>query len=168
MKDIFIEKTPPDGSRRSENTRLLQVSQQRLMSGEESFNFNGSGEEGHLLMKALLGLGDMTSNVNIPNRGQISNLPMGAVVETNALFRRDEIAPVLAGALPHGVDALVAHQALNQEATVEAALTCNRQLAFEAFMNDPQMNKVSMADGKALFDDMIRNTVKYLPEEWKE
>jgi len=142
--------------------------QQRLMSGEEELSFGGSGEEGHLLMKALLGLGDMVSNVNVPNRGQISNLPMGAVVETNALFRLNEIAPVTAGALPYGVHGLVAHQALNQEATVKAALACDREMAFEVFMNDPQMNKVSVPDGRALFDDMVANTVKYLPEEWKK
>ena len=140
--------------------------QQRLISGEEELSYGGSGEEGHLLMKALLGLGELVSNVNVPNRGQISGLPMDAVVETNALFRRDEIAPVLAGELPHGVNVLVSHHVYNQEATVEAALTCNRKLAFEAFMNDPQMNRVSLPDGKALFDDMIRNTLAYLPKEW--
>jgi len=153
---------------RKENLQERLARQQRLMSGEETMDFSGSGEEGHLLMKALLGLGDLISNVNVPNRGQISNLPMGAVVETNALFRRDEIAPVLAGELPHGVHALVMHQVLNQEATVRAALACDRELAFQTFMNDPQMGSVSMKDGRKLFDDMIANTAAYLPAEWRK
>lgn len=39
----------------------------RLRTGEEPIEIKPDGEEGHLLMKALLGLGDLVSNVNIPN-----------------------------------------------------------------------------------------------------
>lgn len=153
---------------RKEDLKRRLARQERLLSGEESLDLKGSGEEGHLLIKALLGLGDLVSNVNIPNRGQVAGLPQGAVVETNALFRRDEISPVLAGALPAGIDALVARQVLGQEATVQAALTCDRELALSVFLNDPQMSGVPLEDGKRLFDDMIRNTLAYLPEEWKD
>lgn len=152
---------------RKEDLKKRLARQARLLSGEEALELKGSGEEGHLLIKALLGLGDMVSNVNVPNRGQVENLPLGAVVETNALFRRDEISPVLAGAIPAGIDALVMRHALGQEATVKAALACDRELAFDAFMNDPQMGGVSLSDGRALFDDMIRNTLTYLPEAWR-
>ena len=97
----------------------------------------------------------------------MENLPLGAVVETNALFRRDEISPALAGAIPAGIDALVMRHVLGQEATVKAALACDRELAFNVFMNDPQMGGVGLADGRALFDDMIHNTLTYLPEAWR-
>lgn len=152
---------------RKEDLKRRLARQARLLSGEEALELKGSGEEGHLLIKALLGLGDLVSNVNIPNRGQVENLPLGAVVETNALFRRDEISPALAGAIPAGIDALVMRHVLGQEATVEAALACDRELAFNVFMNDPQMGGVGLADGRALFDDMIHNTLTYLPEAWR-
>ncbi|MEY8323469.1 hypothetical protein AALB47_06050 [Lachnospiraceae bacterium 54-11] len=61
------------------------------------------GEEGVLLMKALLGLGDLVTNVNIPNQGQIGNLPVGAAVETNAWFGRNQVCPVYAGNLPDDI-----------------------------------------------------------------
>lgn len=152
---------------RKEDLKRRLARQTRLLSGEEALELKGSGEEGHLLIKALLGLGDLVSNVNVPNRGQVENLPLGAVVETNALFRRDEISPVLAGAIPAGIDALVMRHALGQEATVRAALACDRNLAFDVFINDPQMGGVGLSDGRALFDDMIRNTLTYLPEAWR-
>lgn len=151
---------------RKQDLQRRLARQARLLSGEETMDFGGSGEEGHLLLKALLGLGDLVSNVNVPNRGQVANLPLGAVVETNALFRRDEIAPVLSGSLPAGIDALVARQAMNQEATVTAALTCDRRLAFDVFMNDPLMCAVRLDEGKALFEEMMRRTARYLPEAW--
>ena len=58
-------------------------------------------------MRALLGLGDFVTNVNIPNVGQIPNLPLGAVVETNAVFRSDTITPVFAGEIPGEIYSLI-------------------------------------------------------------
>jgi alpha-galactosidase len=136
-----------------------------LASGEAEPELKPSGEEGHLLLKALLGLGDMVSNVNVPNRGQIENLPLGAVVETNALFGRDRIQPVYAGPIPGNVLALVACHVYNQENTLTAALTCDRELGFSTFMNDPQLT-CSPADGRKLFDEMLNNTRAYLPKGW--
>lgn len=137
-----------------------------LIAGKEQLDLKGSGEEGHLLLKAVLGLGDMVSNVNIPNRGQIPNLPLGAVVETNAFFGCDRIEPVHAGPMPANILPLVARHVYNQENTLRAAMTCDRKLAFSTFMNDPQMGAVSLEDGQRLFNDMLENQRKYLPKEW--
>ena len=139
-----------------------------LIAGKEKLDLSGSGEEGHLLLKAVLGLGDLLSNVNVPNRGQIPNLPLGAVVETNALFGYDRIEPVHAGPIPANILPLVARHVYNQENTLRAALTCDRALGFTTFMNDPQMAKVSLEDGQKLFDDMLENQREYLPKGWFE
>ena len=104
--------------------------------------------------------------MNIPNRGQIPNLPLGAVVETNALFGRDRIEPVFAGKMPANILPLVARHVYNQENTLTAALTCDRKLGFSTFMNDPQLASVSMADGQKLFDDMLEAQRNYLPTAW--
>ena len=125
-----------------------------------------SGEEGHLLLKAILGLGDLVSNVNIPNRGQIPNLPIGAVVETNALFGMNRIEPLYAGPMPGNILPLVARHVYNQENALKTALTCDRGLGFTTFMNDPQMENVTIADGRRLFDDMLENQRVYLPDGW--
>ena len=138
----------------------------RLISGEEAVSLNGSGEEGHLLIKAVLGLGDLVSNVNVPNRGQIPNLPLGAIVETNAFFGLDRIEPVYAGPMPGGILPLVARHVYNQENTLRAALTCDRTLGFGTFMNDPQMGAVSLEDGRKLFDDMLEAQRAWLPKGW--
>ena len=137
-----------------------------LISGKAAPALKPSGEEGHLLLKALLGLGNMISNVNIPNIGQIPNLPAGAVVETNALFGRDRIEPVCAGPAPVGILPLLSRHILNQEHTLAAAMHHDRALGFSTFMDDPQMAGVEPADGKQLFDDMLANQQKYLPDEW--
>lgn len=138
----------------------------RLISGEEKPNLTPSGEEGHLLIKALLGLGDMISNVNIPNRGQIPDLPAGAVVETNACFSRDRIDPLFAGGTPQSILPLIARHVLNQENTLSAALNCDRKLGFTTFMNDPQLSSVSPEAGEKLFSEMLGNQRSWLSEKW--
>lgn len=158
--------TPVSWRREDLNRRLERG--KRLVSGEESFAWGGSGEEGHLLMKALLGMGEVVSNVNAQNQGQIANLPLGAVVETNALFRRDEISPVAAGMLPQGVDALVARHVYNQEAIVKAALFNDKALAFRCFVNDPLMASVPRGDAETLFEQMLSAQREYLSQSWFE
>jgi len=118
-------------------------------------------------MKALLGLGDMLTNVNLPNRGQISNLPLGAVVETNALFSRQGVTPVMAGDLPGGVWGLVMPHAINQKNVLKAVMTGDKELAFQAFLNDPLMQGVSPWDARTLYEEMLRNTAAYLPDAFK-
>ncbi len=133
----------------------------RLLSGEEAFEIKDTGEEGVLQMKALLGLGDMVTNVNVPNVGQIPNLPLGAVVETNAYFTCNRLSPVAAGPVPKHLMTMISPIASSQECVVEAALTRDLDKAFMAFVRDPLMT-VSNDDAKKLFDEMVDNTSAYL------
>ena len=111
---------------------------QRLVEGKEEIDLEPTGEEGILLIKALCGLSRFISNVNIPNYAlQIPNLPAGAVVETNAVFCRDSIRPINAGAVPEDLLALLTPHIENHELTYKAARTCDRELVYKAFMNDP-------------------------------
>lgn len=109
----------------------------QIISGEIPFTLKPSDEEAVLQIKALLGLGDLITNVNRKNVGQMVNLPLDVVVETNARFSRDRVEPIAAGALPPGVQTLVATHLQNQEMIVEAALTGNEEHAFQAVFNDP-------------------------------
>ncbi len=137
-----------------------------LYEGRETMELTPSGEEGHLMIKALLGLGDMLTNVNLPNRGQAADLPRDVVVETNASFTGAGVAPVMAGCLPGGVPGLVMPHAVNQRLLLKAALTGDREAAFQAFLNEPLM-RLDPADARALFDEMVRNTAACLPASWK-
>lgn len=131
------------------------------ISGKEKFELKETGEEGVRQMKALLGLSDLVTNINIPNRGQVSGLPLGAIVETNALLRKDSISPVNAGSLPADINGLVLRNIMNLETIIEAAFIKDLSLAYNAFVNDPLMT-IELKESKALFDEMISNTKEYL------
>ncbi len=133
----------------------------RLLEGKEKFVLEDTGEEGTKQMKAILGINPFITNVNLPNKGQVSDLPLGAVVETNAFFSARGVQPVVAGELPQGVDNLVKRVVYNQLLTVEAAMTGNYELAFKAFVNDPLVT-IPVYEARKLFNEMLENTKKYL------
>lgn len=137
----------------------------RRLADKTPFDLPASGEEGVRQMMAILGLGDMRTNVNLPNVGQIENLPTGAVVETNAWFTRDSVKPEPAGRLPAGVHALVARVVACQELTVDAALARDKHLAFQALLNDP-LTALPTDTAYAMFTQMLRATRASLPG-WK-
>lgn len=139
---------------------------ERLYTGKETLEITPSGEEGHLMIKALLGLGDMLTNTNLPNIGQVANLPRGVVVETNALFTHNSVLPVMAGELPGGVLGLVMPHAVNQLNILNAAMNCDKKLAFQAFLNEPLM-QIELKDAKTLFEEMLYNTASYLPDAFR-
>lgn len=133
----------------------------RLVSGEEEVKINGTGEEGVNQIRALLGLCDLVTNVNIPNRGQIPNLPLGAVVETNAVFRANSLEPVFAGPVPKEIYPLISRVCAEQEVVSEGIAKRDLGKIFNAFTNDPLVT-CSVEDAKKLFKEMCENTKEYL------
>ena len=141
------------------NTRLVKSA--KLVSGEEPVEIKCTGEEGVNQMRALLGLFDLVTNVNIPNVGQIPNLPLGAVVETNAVFRANSLEPVQAGPIPEAIHPLVSRVCAEQVLVSDGIAERNLDKIFCAFINDPLVT-CSIEDARKLFKEMCENTKAYL------
>ncbi len=154
---------------RKDDLRQRLEKSRAIVSGQQEADMEPSGEEGVLLMKALTGLERVVSNVNLPNAGQIANLPLGTVVETNAVFSRNSVQPVLAGSLPEELYRLTLPHVGNHARILQAALKCDRELVAQAFLNDPNTaaRHIDEEAVRRLADDMIAGTAKYLPEGWK-
>ena len=158
-KEMGFFLTPVSYRKKQLGERLARS--ERLRSGEESVKLEQTGEEGVDQMRALLGLCELCTNVNIPNVGQIPNLPLGAVVETNAVFRSNSLTPVMAGNVPESIHPLVSRICTQQENISEAIANRDLEALFAAFVNDPLVT-CSMDDARKLFDEMIENTKEYL------
>jgi len=121
-----------------------------------------SGEEGVLQMLALLGVEPLDTNVNLPNRGQLPDLPLDAIVETNAQFRKDSLAPIVPRPLPAGVRALVQRVIAVQQMTLEAATNKDKALAFQAILDDPLCH-IPVDQAWAMFNEMLEANKAMLP-----
>ncbi|MBR6808454.1 MAG: alpha-glucosidase/alpha-galactosidase [Clostridia bacterium] len=133
----------------------------RLISGEEKLEIQTSGEDGVDQMRSLLGLDSLLTNANIPNVGQIPNLPLGAIVETNAMFHDGAITPVMAGEVPKEIYSMVSRVCAEQEELDRAIAARDVEGIFNVFANDPLVT-CSRKDARELFREMVLNTKEYL------
>ncbi len=164
VADYGFALTPVSWRKEHLNERLEL--RDKLVSGEEVFEMRDTGEEGVRQMSALFGLDDFVTNVNLPNRGQIPNLPLGAIVETNARFSAGSVTPVFAGNIPKELKALIDKAVDLQELIMEAAYERDLDKAFIAFISEEQ-NTLDLKQSRELFDKMINGTKDYLKEYFK-
>jgi len=99
--------------------------------------------------------------VNLPNVGQIENLPKEAVVETLGLVDGLGFRPVVTGPLPEPIRQLVEPHCHVQLATLEAALASDREQALQALMMDPLCAHLAPSDVRAMGEELLEAT-----KEW--
>ena len=133
-----------------------------LADGTKPFILQRSSEEATQLMKALLGFGNVISNVKLPNQGQMSQLPLGSIVETNCVFTHDMLKPIVSRPLPTGVATLVQRCCGNIDTTYEGIKARDLDVIFRAFVGEPLCGNLSIAQAKELFREMCLNTRAYL------
>jgi alpha-galactosidase/6-phospho-beta-glucosidase family protein len=134
----------------------------RMVRGDEPIPTGRSREEISDIIAAMWTGENSVNIVNLPNAGQVRDLPLGAVVETYGALNGTGASGIVFGELPPPVAALVHPHVFNQEATVQAGLTGDRDLAFRTFVNDPLV--ASQADARALFDEMFEAHSAYLSQ----
>ncbi len=139
------------------HARWLEMRQGKGLPGLER-----GGEPVAPVVIALAGGEPVTFPVNWPNLGQVSNLPLEAVVETPATVDVRGVTPHAMGALPAGVQAVLARHVANQELIVEAAVRGDRGLALQALVNDPLVRSLEAA--WAMLDELLGAHARYLPQ----
>ena len=102
--------------------------------------------------------------VNLPNAGQIENLPRGAVVETLGLIDSLGFRPVGVGPMPLPLQRLLEPHCHVQRLTLEAALAGDRELALQALMMDPLCSHLPPDRVREMGSQLMAATKRYLPQ----
>ncbi len=102
---------------------------------------------------------------NLPNWGQISNLPAGATVETPVLVDGAGVQPVHVGVLPEPIAELCRREITVAQLGVDAAIEGNREKALQCLLLDPVITDLHTA--KKVLDDYLISYKEYLPQFWK-
>lgn len=130
--------------------------------GRQPLRLVPSGEEVAEIISALAGGPEHDGVMNLPNRGQVVNLPLHAVVETMGRVRRDAAEGLPSGELPPALLAMVYPHAVRQEMIVEAAMTGDRRLAVQALASDPLVP--DPASATAMLDELLKAHRAHLPQ----
>lgn len=102
--------------------------------------------------------------MNLPNMGQVGNLLRNAVVETYGSIDSTGAHATVYGDVPAGVQNILQKHISNQEMTVQAALTGDRNTAMQVLLNDPLSSRLTIAQASQLLDEMLEANKQYLPK----
>lgn len=126
-------------------------------------------ERGHeyaaYIINALKGGEIFGFNGNVPNTRLITNLPEGACVEVPVYVDKNGFRPAHVGSLPPQLATLIHTSSMIEEMAVEAALTGNPHLVFQACAFDPLTSAVlSLAEIKTMVNEMLGQNRPFLPQ----
>ena len=102
---------------------------------------------------------------NLPNVGQVSNLPLGATVETPVQVNGAGIHPVHVGALPEPIAELLRRETTAAQLCVDSAVEGSHEKALQCLLLDPVITDIGTA--KKILDDYLTEYKEYLPQYWK-
>jgi alpha-galactosidase len=100
--------------------------------------------------------------INLPNAGNIANLPDGAIVEIPAVVSGRGIQGLTMGPLPEPIGELCRRQATIADLAVQAAVTGDRRAALHALLLDPMVTDIDQARG--ILEDYLREHADLLPQ----
>jgi alpha-galactosidase len=102
---------------------------------------------------------------NLPNVGQIANLPMGTTVETPVVVDGAGIHPVHVGTLPEPIAELCRRELMVSQLCVDSAVEGSREKALQCLLLDPMITDIAMA--KSILDDYLFTFKERLSQYWK-
>jgi len=123
-----------------------------------------SGEFVALLLEGLVTGEDKAFPGNIPNTGQVENLPPDVVVECMVVAGADGIAPRDRASVPSYLGEHLRRVMSAQELTVEAAVSGNRTTALEAMLADPMAGALPYEHVVAMTDELLTATSPWLAQ----
>lgn len=162
------------------NLRLYDWDDREALRATEYQRLNemasGSHSLGHLLHTDSEGALEMIENIagagshyhlaaNLPNVGQIANVPLGAIVETPVHVDGDGIHPIHVGTLPEPIAELCRRENTVAQLCVDAVLEGSREKALQCLLLDPVITDIDTA--KKILDDYLTSYREYLPQFWK-
>lgn len=148
---------------RSKDAERLAALRERG-EGYEHF-FEGSGETATHFIRSLVTGSVCTEMVNVLNRGFISNISDGIIVEVPTFVDRFGLHPQHIGSLPQGIAAKCESLGREYVLLVDAALKCDRQEALQAMYLDPLCAMCD--DPEGLLDALIEENLDLLPQDWR-
>ena len=101
-------------------------------------------------------------SANLPNDGQIPNLPAAMVVESPVVADGGGVRPIVQSPLSPALAGTLATRLLWMETTVDAALEGNREKFIQALILDGAVDSVQTAE--RLADDLLAAQSAFLPQ----
>jgi alpha-galactosidase len=161
-KDMFsFEGTIADGDRGFASMREHAFADGALPDGYFS-HIGGEHEQVIDIIESIRTERSRVYSANLPNTGQVPNLPHGAVIESPAVASGKGLHAIQQGPLPSGLAGTLATRFQWVETVVEAALEGSREKFIQALVLDGAV--CSMDQAEKLGAELLEAQSAYLPQ----
>jgi alpha-galactosidase/6-phospho-beta-glucosidase family protein len=123
-----------------------------------------SGELVVDLLGAVFGDVERHLPVNLPNTGQVANLPLDVVVECVGTAGAGEVRPRDCATVGSVLGEVLRRIVASQELTVDAALSGDRTRVLEAMLTDPLAGHLPYEQVVAMTDELLAATAPWLAQ----
>jgi len=134
----------------------------RPLSEDYFDRISGEHEQVVDIIASIRGNKGKVYSVNLPNCGQVPNLPGDAIVEAPGIADSFGLRPIVQRALPASLVGTLASRFMWVETVVEAALTGSREKFVQALVLDGAVSSLETAENLA--DDLLSAHKPFLPQ----
>jgi alpha-galactosidase len=156
-----FEQTIAGGDRIYEEMGQLATSAKPLPKGYLR-EFSGEHEQVIEIIEHIRSGAAKVYSANLPNRGQVPNLPAEAIIEAPAVTTTAGLRPITQPPLPAALAGALATRLAWVEVVVEAALEGSREKFIQALVLDGAVRSIDAA--VKLADDLLAAQAAYLPQ----
>jgi len=149
---------------RREKRKANCIKLENMINGTEKMPEKRSRETAADIIGAFVNGKEFIDVVNLPNKGQISNLPVGSIVETLGVINSLGFTALSVGDLPEPILNMVLPHVKNQDLIVEAGLEGDLEKALLALYNDPLCAHLTLPEIKEMGMRLLRVNKQYLPQ----
>ena len=149
----------------SRRARTWKKAIRQWLAEDRPMSLDRGHEYAASIVNAWMGGEPFEFNGNVANTGLVTNLPQGCCVEVPVVAARRKLLPVHVGALPPQCAILPDLSARTEMMAVEASLTGDAKLVYQAVAHDPLTASVlSLAEIRRMVAAMFRKNRKHLPQ----
>jgi len=133
---------------------------------QEPLDLNRGHEYAAYIFNAIFGDNEMYKfNGNVRNFGLVDNLPYGCCVEVPVLASKRGLEPIHVGKMPAQLALLSGTSAQIEEMVVEASLSGDKEMVYQAICYDPLTAAVcSLREIRDMVDEMFEMNKDWLPQ----
>ncbi|MBS7656449.1 hypothetical protein KEJ33_00795 [Candidatus Bathyarchaeota archaeon] len=115
-----------------------------------------------VIVSIALNEGREWGGINFVNSGAIPNLPSDAIVEGHCIVDKRGLTPINVGSLPKPFLGITHHILNWQQLTVDAALSGDKNLLYQAVLASPYVHDMEAA--KTIMDELLKAHEPYMPQ----
>jgi alpha-galactosidase len=147
LRDFSLDRLNEMANEQSNVESLLETDSEGALEMIENISFAGN----HYHLAA-----------NLPNKGQISNLPLGSIVETPVHVNGAGIHPIHMGALPEAIAELCRRELFVAQLSIDAVVEGSYEKALQCLLLDPIITDMHIA--RNILDDYLKSYREHLPQ----